>query len=69
MCLAGLLGRNTSDHVGAIRQSLLDMEGSLSTHKIQRIPCKLGSDQTRGDTLTHGFSSETLAEDLGILVY
>lgn len=55
MGLASLLGRNTSDDVGAVVKCLLGMEGSLSCYGGKKV-------------LGYLLASEALYDDFGVLV-
>jgi len=61
MSLASLLGRNPSDHVGAVGESFPNMESTLSEGQWRAIGLKDASS-------THGLSCQALAKDLGIFV-
>ena len=61
MCLAGLFGRHASNHVGAIRESLLDVESTLHW-PVER-------DFWRTENIdTDSLSCQSLAQNLGIFV-
>ena len=60
MCLAGLLRRHASDHLRAVRESLLDMESTLRS--------AFEYEKWRSLVQTDSLSGQALAEDFGVLV-